>query len=224
VTPEQIVARLMAYRVRTGQEAAFQEDVARVLEREGLREGVDFTREYDLGPGRGRIDFYIPALKLGLELKVKGTVAVVAEQLQRYAGLNGLEQVASVIVFGELDWSPGVHEQAIGRLARDGQRGTVSAYFLVSDEGSDPAVAEVNGLKREQVEGIRNPTDDFIEELQNDGSHARRLAELYLNKHKAPARVEASHERVTRRRLAREDANGRLSEGGRQVGYIRAAP
>lgn len=111
--------------------------------------------------------------------------------LRSGAGLNGLEQVASVVVFGELDWSPGVHEQFIGRLARDGQLATVAAYFLVADEGSDPAVAEVNGLKREQVEGIRNPTVDFIEELQDDGSHARRLAESYLSKHRAPAPLES---------------------------------
>jgi superfamily II DNA or RNA helicase len=110
--------------------------------------------------------------------------------LRSGAGLNGLEQVASVIVFGELDWSPGVHEQGIGRLARDGQQATVAAYFLVADEGSDPAVAEVNGLKREQVEGIRNPTEDFIEELQDDGAHAKRLAEHYLSKYRTSRTTE----------------------------------
>jgi hypothetical protein len=36
----------------------------------------------------------------------------------------------SAIVFGELDWSPSVHEQAIGRLQRDGQTNKVVAKAL----------------------------------------------------------------------------------------------
>jgi len=102
VTAEHIVARLMSYRVRTGQETAFQEDVATVLQ----REGVDFEREYDLGPGRGRIDFYVPALRLGLELKVKGTVAIVAEQLQRYATSREIDALVLVTARTRLNHIP----------------------------------------------------------------------------------------------------------------------
>jgi len=113
---------------------------------------------------------------------MKGDAKVLILSLRSGAGMNGLQEASSAIVFGELDWSPGVHEQCIGRLNRDGQKSPVVAYFLVAEEGSDPVVAETLGLKREQVEGIRNPTESFIEELQTDGTHAKRLAEHYLRK------------------------------------------
>lgn len=109
-----------------------------------------------------------------------GETPVLMLSLRSGAGMNGLQEASSCIVFGELDWSPGVLEQCIGRLNRDGQKSPVVAYFLVSDEGADPAIAEVLGIKRQQVEGIRNPTMDFLEKLETTGDHARRLAEMYL--------------------------------------------
>lgn len=109
-----------------------------------------------------------------------GDASVFLMSLRSGAGLNGLQERASIAVFAELDWSPGVHEQCIGRLARDGQSTPVMAYFLVAEDGSDPVVAEMLGLKREQIEGIRNPTEDVIEEMQIDPAHVRRLAEHYL--------------------------------------------
>jgi SNF2 family DNA or RNA helicase len=85
-------------------------------------------------------------------------------------------------VFGELDWSPGVHEQCIGRIHRDGQRKSVAAYFLIADDGADPVIAETLGLKREQINGIRNPKQDFIEKLDMSGDRAKKLAEFYLKR------------------------------------------
>jgi hypothetical protein len=93
-TAEQIAMRLRSFRMRTGQESDFQHDVATIL----ARDGCVFEREYDLGPGRGRIDFYLPEIRTGLELKVKGTLADVARQLQRYATSREIE--ALVLVTG----------------------------------------------------------------------------------------------------------------------------
>lgn len=112
---------------------------------------------------------------------MRGASKVLILSLRSGAGMNGLQEVASVIVFGELDWSPGVHEQCIGRLNRDGQTSPVVAYFLVSEDGADPVIAETLGLKREQVEGIRDPTRDVLESLETDPGRAKRLAEVYLN-------------------------------------------
>jgi superfamily II DNA or RNA helicase len=114
--------------------------------------------------------------------------------LRSGAGMNGLQEVSSVIVFGELDWSPGVHEQCIGRLHRDGQAKSVIAYFLMADDGADPAIAEVLGLKREQIEGIRNPHQTGLERLEAGGDHARRLAEAYLRQRGLPAPTASSDE------------------------------
>jgi hypothetical protein len=113
---------------------------------------------------------------------VNGESNILMLSLRSGAGLDGLQEVASSIVFGELDWSPGVHEQCIGRVARDGQKKSVVAYFLVADDGADPVIAEALGLKREQIEGIRNPDQDLIEKLDTSGDRTRRLAEFYLKR------------------------------------------
>ncbi len=111
---------------------------------------------------------------------VNGDSGILMLSLRSGAGLDGLQEAASTIVFGELDWSPGVHEQCIGRVAREGQKKSVVAYFLVADDGADPVIAEALGLKREQIEGIRNPDQDLIEKLDTSGDRTRRLAEFYL--------------------------------------------
>ncbi len=98
------------------------------------------------------------------------------------AGTDGLQHVCRTVVHGELDWSPAVIEQNIGRVCRDGQTEPVMAYFLLAECGSDPVIADVLGLKRQQAEGIRDPDADLVEELQVDDGHIRRLAEQYLER------------------------------------------
>lgn len=104
--------------------------------------------------------------------------------LRAGAGLNGLQDKCHIVVFGELDWSPGVHLQCIGRVNRDGQLISVLVYYLISMTGSDPIVCEVNGIKKQQMDGLRrDPSDDnFVAALQTDGGHIKRLAEEYLRK------------------------------------------
>jgi hypothetical protein len=91
---EAIVTLLISHRLRVAVEKEFQADVERVLEKSGFA----FTREYDLGIGIGTIDFYSPEHRIGLELKVKGSLADVARQLQRYAGSPQID--ALVLVTG----------------------------------------------------------------------------------------------------------------------------
>ena len=114
---------------------------------------------------------------------VFGESMVLIISLRSGAGLDGLQSVASTVVFGELDWSPGVHEQCIGRVFRDGQHSPVMAYFLLANEGSDPVVADVLGIKKGQIEGVRDPDADPIEDLATDPDRIKRLAEEYLKTH-----------------------------------------
>lgn len=114
----------------------------------------------------------------------EGASSVLFMSLRAGAGLDGLQHVCRTIVFAELDWSWGVVEQCIGRVARDGQTDPVAAYFLVSDGGADPFIAERLGLKRAQVDGIRDPkgreaADGF---LDSDADRTRDLARFYLSK------------------------------------------
>lgn len=102
--------------------------------------------------------------------------------LRSGAGLDGLQYASRCVVFAELDWSPGIHHQCIGRVDRDGQPDKVVAYFCVSEVGSDPIVSETIGVKKEQAEGIRNPDSDGIENMQIDPGRLKKLAQSVLDK------------------------------------------
>jgi hypothetical protein len=122
----------------------------------------------------------VPQKDESLRRFIEGETQLLILSLRAGAGLDGLQDVCRTVVFGELDWSPGVHEQCIGRIHRDGQAEPVVAYFLVADAGSDPVVEDVLGLKAPQSEGVRDPNAEMVEKLQVDPQHIRRLAESYL--------------------------------------------
>lgn len=96
------------------------------------------------------------------------------------AGLEGLYRTSSVVVHGELDWSPAIHDQLNGRLNRDGQTKPVLAYYPIAERGTDPIVAGILGLKRAQLEGIQNPDASPLEPLNTDGARSRKIAEAIL--------------------------------------------
>jgi SNF2 family DNA or RNA helicase len=107
---------------------------------------------------------------------------VLLMSLRAGAGLDGLQQVCRTVAFAELDYSPGVMEQDIARVHRDSQKHPVMAYFLLADSGSDPVVADILGIKRAQIEGVRDPAAEMIEQLEGDTDHVRKLAQAYIQK------------------------------------------
>lgn len=111
---------------------------------------------------------------------VDGSARVMLMSLRSGSGLDGLQAACASVVFAELDWSPGVHEQCEGRVFRDGQTRPVFAYYLVSDGGSDPVVADVLGLKASQISGVRDPSADVLGTAQTDENRIKRLAEDVL--------------------------------------------
>lgn len=107
--------------------------------------------------------------------------------LRSGAGVDGLQKAANVCVFGELDWSPAMHHQAIGRLARDGQENEVVAYYLVSNVGSDPVIAGVLEAKRQQAEPfMAGDSGALFTAQKDDGSRGRALALAVLQRAKQP--------------------------------------
>jgi SNF2 family DNA or RNA helicase len=124
----------------------------------------------------------LPQRERSLELFKRGECKVLVMSLRVGAGLDGLQHVCRTTVFGELDWSSGWHEQDIARVFRDGQAHPVTAYFLVSEWGSDPVIAEVTGLKKLQLEQVRDPKAPLVERLELDPDHMKRLAEHYLRR------------------------------------------
>jgi SNF2 family DNA or RNA helicase len=112
---------------------------------------------------------------------IDGRARVLIMSLRSGAGVDGLQHHCSTAVFGELDWSPGVHEQCVGRITRDGQTEPTIAYFLTSDEGCDPIMLDVLGVKREQIEGVRNPGQCLVERVDNGENQLRKLAQDFLS-------------------------------------------
>ena len=122
-----------------------------------------------------------------------GGSRVLMMSLRSGEGLDGLQRHCSVGVFGELDWSPEIHYQCIGRLNRDGQESTVAAFYMVSDDGTDPLMAEVLGIKRAQAVPIRNPDTPLFAGVTPETDRHRELAASVL------ARVAQRQTRGTRR-------------------------
>ncbi len=110
---------------------------------------------------------------------IKGDSPVLIISLRAGAGLDGLQRISRTVVFGELDWSPAVHDQCTARVFRDGQPDPVVAYYLLAETGSDPVISDVLGIKREQAEGIRDANTETIAD-RVDPQHIRRLAEDFL--------------------------------------------
>lgn len=125
------------------------------------------------------------AKKLQSERRVlEGDTDLMIMSLRSGAGLDSIQHRFRTVVFGELDWSPGIHHQVIGRLDRDRSDGEVNhvmAIFLVTDEGSDPPMMEVLGLKASEASAINDPGLG-IQRVESDGSHLQMLVQRYLNK------------------------------------------
>lgn len=145
-----------------------------------------------------------PAMYTGSETHTKkeaekqrfldGDTDVLIMSLRSGAGLDGLQFRSSVLIIGELDWSPGIHQQLIWRLDRDGQTDPVTAFFLVCDDGSDPPMMDVNGIKASEATYIIDPHIG-VQESEVDMSNVRKLVERYLSKKAAQAAEEVVNER-----------------------------
>lgn len=106
---------------------------------------------------------------------------VLIMSLRSGIGVDGLQDVCYTVVHGELDWSPKVHDQFTARVDRDGNTMPVDVFYTVVEEGSDPVVMDVLGLKASQAHGIVDPLLGTSEQL-SDESNMRKLAQHYLDK------------------------------------------
>lgn len=114
-----------------------------------------------------------------VEAFTTGDSRVMMLSLRSGAGLDGLQHHCRDVVFGELDWSPQVHYQVIGRLRRPGQLGQVTAHYLHTNEGSDPVLIETLGIKSDQSRGINDPGVAPAAKFTDD-SRIKRLAQHVL--------------------------------------------
>lgn len=134
---------------------------------------------------------YNPVLYTGSESPVQkresfrkftsGETNLMIISLRSGAGLDGLQHRCKMVVVGELDYSPKVHDQLIGRIDRPGQQDQVTVIFLKTDWGSDPPIINLLGLKASQSHGIIDPLTATSEQFSDD-SRIKLMAQSYLNK------------------------------------------
>lgn len=110
---------------------------------------------------------------------LNGETNLLIMSLRSGAGVDGLQYRCCTGIFGELDWSPGIHQQCIWRLDREGQVNPVMVFFPVTDDGSDPPMMDILGIKASEAAGIVDPLSG-VEIKDGDTSHLRRLVERYL--------------------------------------------
>lgn len=115
---------------------------------------------------------------------LSGWSKVFIMSLRSGEGVDGLQAVCRTVVIGELDWSPAVHKQNIGRVNREGQAcwpTPVDAIYLVADDGADPPMLDMLGLKASQAHGIVDP-GKAVAPAYRDLSPLERLVQHYIDK------------------------------------------
>lgn len=116
---------------------------------------------------------------------INGESKVLIISLWSGGGMDGLQHASSRVVFGELDWSPAIHKQAIGRLHRPGQKHEVQAYYLHSTVGSDPRMMGIHSVKRQQNDLVVNPDQDLFTPAADPAPRIRQLAGDFLRSRQA---------------------------------------
>lgn len=91
MTPADVSRLLSRAAIRATDELEIQGAIERVL----VAAGLVVAREVDLGDA-GRIDLEVTSLRLGIEVKVKGSAKDVTEQLSRYAETGRYDSVLLV--------------------------------------------------------------------------------------------------------------------------------
>lgn len=94
---------------------------------------------------------------------IDGDARLLVMSLRSGEGIAGLQDVCHTAVVGELDWSPGIHTQGIGRVARPGQPEDVDGIFCVTDSGADPFMLETLDIKALQAHDFVNPDEPLGE-------------------------------------------------------------
>jgi SWI/SNF-related matrix-associated actin-dependent regulator 1 of chromatin subfamily A len=106
---------------------------------------------------------------------IEGKTNLIIISLRAAAGIDGLQHRANINVFGELDWSPGIHSQCEDRTHRMGQKDSVISYYLVCGNGSDEQMMEALGFKTAQFAGIMGEKTEDEED--------KAIAQVEVGKH-----------------------------------------
>lgn len=124
--------------------------------------------------------------KKSLNAFLAGETNLLIMSLRSGAGVDGLQKRCSTVIIGELDWSGEIHLQLIARLDREGQEEQVTAIYLHAEDGSDPPMIDLLGVKSSQSHGIVDP-HATLKTVYSDKSQVRALCSQFLSKGDAEA-------------------------------------
>jgi hypothetical protein len=121
---------------------------------------------------------------------IRGKSRVLIMSNRAGVGIDGLQEVCSCGIIAELDYSPKQHDQNVTRLDRPGQTKPVMIHILMTNDGSDPVIADMLGIKQEQSDKVLDPGSNPFELGEIHEDKMRLLATDYLSRH-APHVLEA---------------------------------
>ena len=84
------------------------------------------------------------------------------------AGVGLTLTAASDVVFLEFDWTPAIHDQAEDRCHRIGQKDSVNAYYLISENTIDGMIVGMLERKRQVTQNIVGDKKDLHFELYDE--------------------------------------------------------
>lgn len=93
-------------------------------------------------------------------------------------GIDGLQDVCNYIVFGEIDWSPGILDQAKDRLRRMGQAKTVFAHYLIATGTVEEEIDLKLEWKRDVISKLIKPAVYLPENNKGKESMTQHLEAL----------------------------------------------
>lgn len=117
------------------------------------------------------------------------SVRVMVLSIEGVEGLDGLQDVCYTGVIVEPTWAPAQHAQFFGRLDRQRQTKPVYGYFLMVEDGSDPPMRDLLGLKKQMRDGIVDMVDPGAQQtvVAPAAGGAMAMAARYLEMKKVTA-------------------------------------
>ncbi len=83
---------------------------------------------------------------------------------------------ASQVMFADMDWSPEIHNQAIDRTHRIGQKKMVNAYFYICGGTIEDDIIDILNKKKSVLSKVLEGTDDQIKQETSQVEFLHRIA------------------------------------------------
>lgn len=86
---------------------------------------------------------------------------------------------ASIVMFADMDWSPEIHNQAIDRAHRIGQKMTVNAYFYICPDTIEEDIIDILNSKKNILNTVIEGSQDSIKTMNVAAEFLKRMSTSY---------------------------------------------